>query len=119
MTTTTEGGMTEQAMQIAISEACGWVCPDCKGIGTFDETSFANPATTIPRKCRHKYMPDYLRDLNACHEMEKVLTVYQRCEFLRQLKISERCYEDIWDAVNATAAQRCEAFLRTIGKWTE
>lgn len=65
-------------------------------------------------------MPDYCADLNAMHEAEKMLT--------GSLK-SGYGYE-LWDVVgsktlgafeniNATARQRAEAFLRTLGKWEE
>ena len=39
-----------------------------------------------------------------------------------QLILDEVCgskYGDSWYAIHATAAQRAEAFLRTIGKWKE
>lgn len=71
-------------------------------------------------------VPDYLNDLNAMHEAEKVLTPEQ----------SERYSEFILDVLqipspfigtarcafltgHATAAQRAEAFLRAVGKREE
>jgi hypothetical protein len=57
-------------------------------------------------------LPDYLNDLNAMHEAEKVLDSTQGdryFELLDQLDVP---------SISATAAQRAEAFLRTIGKWT-
>ena len=77
--------------------------------------------------------PDYLNDLNAMHEAEKVLTPSQEereycegrwVEYGRNL--SAVCgyskHEQVhfgWLVYHATAAQRAEAFLRTIGKWEE
>jgi hypothetical protein len=75
--------------------------------------------------------PDYLGDLNACHEMEKVLwDTGKAMEFTNQLVgivCSARGFR--WDKgtpddhlmclSHATAAQRAEAFLRTLGLWTE
>ena len=57
--------------------------------------------------------PDYLNDLNAMHEAEKVLTDKQAI-----------LYDSILDLISGwtfhrTAAQRAEAFLRTIGKWED
>lgn len=59
-----------------------------------------------------KYLPDYLNDLNAIHEAEKLIMdessiIY--VEYLGQISCP-------W---HATAAQRAEALLKTIGKWEE
>jgi hypothetical protein len=67
-------------------------------------------------------LPDYLNDLNAMHEAEKVLTEDQQEQYLNNLY--EVCnlhsmINDAWNLNCATAAQRAEAFLRTIGKWEE
>lgn len=101
--------MTEEQQQIAIAEACGedpsmWSCPKCGKIPgthvTYDERcAICDAEVTEP--------PDYLHDLNAMHEAEKVLTVAQGMNYV--LRIGPM----------ATAAQRAEAILRTIGKWEE
>lgn len=57
---------------------------------------------------------DYCADLNAMHEAEKVLTELQ-CGFFRT-HLRERLENYIW---HATARQRAEAFLRTLGKWED
>lgn len=73
-------------------------------------------------------LPDYPNDLNAMHEAEKVLTGRDSEEYA--LMLSRVCDGQRPDAykhwsdiaggtTSATAAQRCEAFLRTIGKWDE
>lgn len=86
---------------------------------------------------------DPLHDLNAMHEAEKVLTdvakdpAYpnimrdQRLDFAEALAeictgrgIESSYYggvgeQEIWACAHATAAQRAEAFLRTIGKWVD
>lgn len=68
---------------------------------------------------RHNYamefLPDYLNDLNAMHEAEKTLTDKQYELFALHLGplTSQRKREYI----SSTAAQRAEAFLKTIGKW--
>ena len=68
--------------------------------------------------------PNYLNDLNAMHEAEKVLTLGQRVIYADNLCIIWTGRDDravpIWFWITeATAAQRAEAFLRTIGKWEE
>jgi hypothetical protein len=67
-------------------------------------------------------LPDYLNDLNAMHEAEKVLSrgegYHQKGGFgLYKTALAEVCDEQ--HPIDATAAQRAEAFLRTIGKWEE
>jgi hypothetical protein len=62
---------------------------------------------------------DYCTDLNAMHEAEEVLTDVQ-CLFFRT-HLRERLENHpaslyVW---HATARQRAEAFLRTLGKWEE
>ena len=68
-----------------------------------------------------KCAKDYCNDLNAMHEAEKMLIpknwnnysenwwIY--CKLLR--------VNDADEAIHATARQRAEAFLRTLGKWEE
>ena len=72
-------------------------------------------------------LPDYLNDLNAMHEAEEVLTSDQRASFERHLH--KMCYPDygktwlsasplsMFPLIHATAAQRAEAFCRTL--WPE
>jgi hypothetical protein len=61
-----------------------------------------------------EFTPDYLNDLNAIHEAEKVLNNVQRERYRTEL-----VYSHAGRDVFATAAQRAEAFLRTIGKWED
>lgn len=76
----------------------------------------------------YKPLPDYLNDLNAMHEVEKTIdpSLYDLYEFwlgditktsalaMRRSFIGER-----FTLAHATASQRAEAYLRTIGKWKE
>jgi len=73
---------------------------------------------SAPDKCWYftHQLPDYLSDLNAMHEAEKILNTNQAadyCELLRPIICG------CWRLVHATAAQRAEAFLRTLGLWEE
>ena len=124
--------MTPDEMQIAIAEKCGWteIRVIWVGSGGGDTKTLCglHPVT-------HKMMtvPDYLTDLNAMHEAEKVLTHVQQCVFIDTLDAVIRLPENIafgdkptkkfrlnhfgrFAVANATAAQRAEAFLRTINK---
>ena len=96
--------MNPEQQRIAIAEACGRVQrPD--GLW-FPEG----------KKYGSQGIPNYLNDLNAMHKAEKALGLsYDR--WTRELRAicerDRRCIE------SATASQRAEAFLRTIGKWEE
>jgi len=84
--------------------------------------------TVIGRRFRPSgTRPNYLMDLNAMHEAERTLrTREQRRTYIKQLWALENRWEyrsDIqgsyWPMLHATAAQRAEAFLRSICKWKE
>lgn len=65
---------------------------------------------------------NYCADLNAMHEAEKVLTVPQEKDYFANLE--EIVGDLIWfrsspKSHRATAKERAEAFLRTLGKWEE
>ena len=100
--------MTDEQINRAIAEACGWK-PDKRGIGWLSPHGYYAPE------------PNYCADLNAMHEAEKVLGK-KLSEYgnhlcaLTQANENDRpeCY--IW---HVTARQRAEAFLRTLGKWEE
>jgi hypothetical protein len=108
--------MSKEQINIAIAEACGW-----------------KPA---PRERWEldgrveRFSPDYCNDLNAMHEAEKVLTKEQLYNYGNKLDMitlpktsMEMCYIEgpeagmYPDLFCATAAQRAEAFLKTIKKW--
>ena len=89
--------MTPEKQRIAIATACGWT--DTQIIdGKYGQTD----------------VPDYLNDLNACHEMEKTLRPITAARYhqLIQTRIKS-C--DL--AIGATSSLRCEAFLRVKGLW--
>lgn len=104
--------MSPEAQRIAIAEACGWTrVPNARG----------------RRWCRHYLclgphhslgsLPDYLNDLNAMHEAENVISESLRATFTSWLCLGE--INRHWAQVHATAAQRAEAFLRTISRWDD
>lgn len=87
--------MTDDEIRIAIAEACGWKPPYsmtslCEWIGPHG-----------------KNLSDPLEDLNSCQAMQKAIT--DPCQ--------RKAYWLYLDHdVDATARQRCIAFLKTIGK---
>jgi hypothetical protein len=71
-----------------------------------------------------EFKPAY--DLNAMHESEKILTTKQKQRYaialsddLSDSAPTESCHTVWSDTIHATARQRAEAFLKTIGKWEE
>lgn len=115
--------MKSEDQRIAIAEACGWeYVEDCYGWPTHaDRRIEGNGMSKIP---------DYLNDLNAMHEAEKSLTLTDGGVFAKHLlsildgEFPPDSFEDgttnifrIFDAAHATAEQRAEAFLKTLGLW--
>ena len=123
--------MTPEEQRIAIAEACGWTCCGC--------VEGCTPHGLSPSFSVHDYsfkevmamevpigdLPDYLNDLNAMHEAEKLLTEDQISNYGSFLKGKDNEtvslyapeHREIAKVAMATAAQRAEAFLRTIDKW--
>lgn len=74
-----------------------------------------------------KSLPDYLNDLNAMHEAEKALTDDQAWEQVKIIVDYRQAANDFpllsrsetLKLHSATAAQRAEAFLRTMGRREE
>ena len=66
-------------------------------------------------------MPDWTADLNAMHEAEKSLTPTQKSQYTMILEAVLKLGINgiIFDMVHASAAQRAEAFLKTIDKWID
>jgi hypothetical protein len=109
--------MNPEKQQIAIAEALGWKNPQHPDAMKFKqgwimpEKWWLCPKGAL--RFRHN-MPDYLNDLNAMHEAEKVLTTEQR-EFHYPRNLGG--WVDPINIIYATAAQRAEAFLRTLNLW--
>ncbi len=104
--------MNPEQQQIAIAKACGRVQrPD--GLWFPEGKNYGSQG-----------IPNYLNDLNAMHEAEKVLDPKGKdCGYEYWLRtvchIPERESAKGRYFYRATASQRAEAFLRTIGKWEE
>jgi hypothetical protein len=93
--------MKPEQQRIAIAEACGWKCSE-----------YSHELGQLVAQ----FIPDYLNDLNAMHQAEEVL-------FNQFNTIGEAYWRNLSHVephpIYATAAQRAEAFLKTVGKWEE
>lgn len=108
--------MTDEQINAAIAEACGWKAhdhPECMA----KKEGWRMPEVWIMRPdgelaFRHE-IPNYCNDLNAMHEAEKLL--------IKNHNLWTNYYYSIGATIvlHATARQRAEAFLRTIGKWQQ
>lgn len=96
--------------QIVIAKACGWTPhPDI-------DCRWQFPGDLPNEWTDEEDLPDYLNDLNAMHEAEATLTQSQLWYMTTML--AEIVDADIPIAhATATAAQRAEAFLKTLGLW--
>lgn len=125
--------MKREAQQIAIAEACGTHqvvrLPFDNGTLTHitDENGRIRTIRQIDDGPRNEIYPrdwiplaDYLNDLNAMHEAEKTLDQMQARLYADHL--AESAQDGAWASCHMwhqSAAQRAEAFLRTLNLWTE
>ena len=123
--------MTPEQQRIAIAEACGWT--RVKTVVAYIRSEPFDDWTG-PDGYHHgitgPMISDYPNDLNAMHEAEKMLKWEQRKQYHDLLAdiagfscceadTQEETYLD-WNCriCHATAAQRAEAFLKTLNLWT-
>jgi hypothetical protein len=106
--------MTDEEKQIAIAQACGWKELE---IEDFSESGVPCFILLGTNSTGTRLMPpDYLNDLNAMHEAEKA------CLKIMHEKGDDYAFHDALilvtrnaNPIHATAAQRAEAFLMTLG----
>jgi hypothetical protein len=120
--------MTPDKQRTAIAEACGW--REC-WINQNGE-----PWGFLGALHYSQSLPDYLNDLNAMREAEEVLAESQQSEFADRLNTSHKVadltypepntrgfrkalFSEAFHLIHATAAQRAEAFLKTLELWEE
>ena len=128
--------MKPEAQRIAIAESCGvsiyghWRCPSCNREVSPSFVTFAETHDGCGHPVEWIESPDYLTDLNAMHEAERVKEMQFDSEYaywLAHVAVRDRGLnedrlvtgEGYIIALTSTSAQRAEAFLRTIGKWEE
>ncbi len=114
--------MSPEAQRIAIARACGWKENQSQGWGrpnVYDDDD--------PLVYWHTHqLPNYLNDLNAMHEAEKALPT----DDLIRRYVDELFhiagggngairFHGRWAMATATAAQKAEAFLKTLDLWKD
>lgn len=131
--------MTNEEQRIEIAQACGWKAEKRKRYAGMDNVLGwgLNSHLSLGSAERKFVMspeefPDYLHDLNAMHEAEGQLErlghnqpslAYEYDQ--KWLPIVTEAWDrdtgllNTWKLFRATAAQRAEAFLRSVGKWKD
>jgi hypothetical protein len=97
--------MTDEQINVAIAAACGWENLHRHPL---------NPNVWVGENAGMlEEVLDYCTDLNAMHEAEATLgkSLYRMEAQLKRMA-GAICF-------HASARQRAEAFLRTVGKWEE
>ena len=113
--------MTKEQMRIAIAEACGWTEIEHVNLPAAIGW-FGIPTELIQLDMRRNPIPNYAGSLDAMHEAEKVLSVLfegtpDGCECNRYIRILHEVCGGVPNCFAhhcATAAQRAEAFCRTV-----
>ena len=119
--------------RIVIAEYCGWTEIREQDYTPFGTDPYIDGPDQIwvgknPKKKEVEFIPDYFNDLNAMHEVEKRLTIPEQLRFYQELCHILETNPDgthkfgvcmYWETIHANAAQKAEAFLKTIGKWKE
>ncbi len=120
--------MSEAEINVAIAERCGWIAireQDCQWPNgeIFQIWQGKNPEGEI------EPLPNCCTDLNAMHEAEEYLNNSPEKfslwgEYWNALEAITECHlfdrdigSDCQSMIHATAKQRAEAFLKTVGKW--
>ena len=120
--------MTNKQINIAIAEACGWQFIPEYYHGDDQPPEYTTVTPHGERLCG--YYPEYCNDLNAMHEAEsrfktatdqllyaaKILWVRGQGDLFEGNDLN---VDHCWIAAIATARERAEAFLRTVGKWED
>lgn len=107
--------MTNEEQRLAIANVCGWYKINWSGMFVWQQA--ADTGT------RRGNCPDYLKDLNAMHEAEKLLTHADKETYVGLLcDLIDKDDEDAgeyscYSLAHAPASRRGEAFLRTLGLW--
>jgi hypothetical protein len=121
--------MNDEKINIAIAESLGW--KNCKVLPKpqkYWDVSNVPEMVRIgsPPVAGSCTFPDYCNTLNAIHEAEKNVfgssTLW--VDFMEHLcdatgAVNTSMVDAMVIIIQATARQRAEAFLRTVGKWEE
>ena len=108
-----------------IAETQGWKgCTDAKCSYRKSQHLHKGNVVAFPESYSISQYPNYPNDLNAMHEAAKSLFFTQRQTYRQQLQlVMSKHFENalvvISECIDATAAQRAEAYLRALGLWEE
>lgn len=112
--------MKNEEQRIAIGEFAGWKRREPK-----IDMAWGASATNNEWAFLHQ-LPDYLNDLNAMHEAEKLIHdswwnqyVVNLAYLVRGQASGDSGHSRDYATEHASAPQRAEALLRTIGKWKD
>lgn len=134
--------MTPDEINSVIAAACGWdkVGLSLAGLGGYPPIGFNTAICTQefnddkirygkPEGKRWYRLPNYYGNLNACAEFAKTLNANEQVYYwdaLYQVANNGNVYwsddsseHNCYATANATAPQRCEAFLRVKGLWKD
>lgn len=108
--------MDKERQCTEIANLCGWKWKECSD----GYHAWHKPDGSVSPINRH---PRYAYDLNDMREAEGELDDAQWLDYVRILAMDIcKCqghYSQMIAVCHATAAQRAEAFLRTLNKWEE
>ena len=113
---TPEGQMTPEEQRIAIAKACGWKK------GHLDASGYDIWINPNGAEQYISYVPHYPDDLNAMHKAEKACLDTDSMNPISYCPYADALQDVCFDKTHwwcATAAQRAEALLRTLGLWQE
>jgi hypothetical protein len=122
--------MKKEEINRAIAEYCGWEFHPSK------DDSNGNAYPEYWDKDGMQYFgdapyPNYYEDLNAMHKAEECFdntSIDKQSHYYDLLSlicgwesetVEEAKWESTWNTLRATAQQKSEALLRTLGKWKE
>ena len=122
--------MTPEAQRTAIAEACGIIGPfDDRWIKEYEKEGGDAYGFTGFENGELVFVPAYVTDLNAiCNAIHTLPSGLRDNTFTSILAMVcgfkahgveswSKLHAGRFAVINATAAQRAEAFLRTLGKW--
>jgi hypothetical protein len=102
--------MTQEQKQIKLAEAGGWT--------KVHESWTGQKTACFPNDSQRLPLPDYFNDLNAVHELEKLLTPLQWFDYSALLtKIVGPKDQEYYLNLHATASQRAEALGLSLKLW--
>ena len=111
--------LSDEELRIRVAELLGWleIENDMVVLNVYELRGLTPDNTHISHERWRISIPQYPKDLNACHEMEKTMTAEQ-CraydKLLNMYQADAYIVADSW-RWHASARQRCESFVLVTG----